>query len=130
MQNQEQKIEAATKALNTYVEASKADDWTDELEMAQYEALSAAARAGWDWEDDAVLVKFCLKATQDECADATRKHFLRWAKEQQQPVLGDDIVARAQQLAADVAAQDGLDAEQAAAFEQCMMDNLAQEGLL
>ena len=44
--------------------------------------------------------------------------------------LGDDVVARAQQSAAAVAAQDGLDAEEAAAFEQCMMDNLAQEGLL
>ena len=130
MQNQEQKIEAATKALNTYVEASKADDWTEELEMAQDCALSAMRDAGYDWEGDEELMRYCLKATQEECADATREHFLRWAKEQQQPVLGDDPVARAQQLAADVAAQDGLDAEQAAAFEQCMMDNLAQEGLL
>ena len=36
--------------------------------------------------------------------------------------------AQAQQLAADVAAQDGLDDEQAAAFEQCLMDLLEQEG--
>ena len=45
-------------------------------------------------------------------------------------LLGDDAVARAQQLAADVAAQDGLDAEEAGAMEQCMMDMLEQEGLL
>ena len=42
----------------------------------------------------------------------------------------DDAVARAQQVAADVAAQDGLDVEEAGAMEQCMMDMLEQEGLL
>ena len=80
MQNQEQKIEAATKALNDYVEASKADDWTEELEMAQDCALSAMRDAGYDWEGDEELMRYCLKATDNEAAEATLLHFTRWVE--------------------------------------------------
>ena len=83
MKNQQQKIEAATKALNTYVEASKADDWTEELETAQGCALSAMRDAGYDWEADEQLMHYCLKATDEECAEATLLHFKRWVEEQQ-----------------------------------------------
>tara|TARA_R100000655_G_scaffold14716_6_gene33120 strand:+ start:2308 stop:2934 length:627 start_codon:yes stop_codon:yes gene_type:complete len=103
MKNQQQKIEAALTALNSYVEASK----QDALEDVQDHALSAIRDAGYDWEADEQLMHYCLKATDEECAEATLLHFKRWVEEQQ-PVLGDDPVARAQQLAADVAAQDGL----------------------
>jgi len=150
------KIDAAYKSLKHSIEVAKVEgDWTPEVESAQMIALSDIEDAGYDWEADEDLMRYCLKATDVEAAEATLLHFTRWVEAQQladdddeepdldhycerkvilaeraQRPVSDDTAARAQQVAADVAAQDGLDAEESAAMEQCMMDMLEQEGEL
>jgi len=75
-------IAEAAEALRRNVQVTEAagDDWTDEVENAQDAGLCAAARAGYDWEDDAELVRYCLKATQLECATETLRRFQMWAQ--------------------------------------------------
>lgn len=42
-------------------------------------ALEAASAAGWNWEEDYDLVRYCLKATTKECCEATIRAFDKWA---------------------------------------------------
>ena len=115
-------IAEATEALrrNVQVTTDAGDDWTDAVEQAQCEALSAAARAGYDWEDDAELVRYCLKATQLECAAETLRRFRLWAQQSHQ--VGD-IVA----VTVDVIAQESLTSAEAMDLEACMEDLIRQE---
>lgn len=84
MQTQQQKIDAAFKSLKHSIEVSKVEgDWTPEVESAQMVALSDIQDAGFDWEADEELMRFCQRATDVEAAEATLLHFTRWVETQQ-----------------------------------------------
>ncbi len=81
---QKQKIDWAYQSLRYNIEVAKAGgDWTLEQEGAQMIALSAIADAGFDYEADEDLMRYCLKATDVEAAEATLLHFTRWVETQQ-----------------------------------------------
>ena len=58
---------------------SESEEDTAEYIDAQTQMLNLAEKAGWNWEDDEALVRYCLKATSIECHEATVEAFEKWA---------------------------------------------------
>lgn len=76
----------AMNALSRYIEATREresevrtqEEFDYEAERAADYAICAMRAAGFDWETDKDLVRYCLKATAEECALATRDAFDRY----------------------------------------------------
>lgn len=73
------KIAKAIESLNIYVDVMNSDDCDVHEEYAQDVALADAQNGtGYDAESDEDLMRYCIRATQQECAVATRLSFLRF----------------------------------------------------
>lgn len=85
-----ERIQSALEALELAAKLTEADgDDYEAIERAQYDSLDAAALAGYNWQEDEDLVRYCLKATAAECAAETLRCFRIWAG---RDGLRDDIV--------------------------------------
>ena len=117
-------VQLGIQALELTVKLTEAagDDWTDEVEQATYDGLCAAARAGYDWEDDADLVRYCLKATALECATETLRSFRLWAERRSER---DDIITAHE----DLACQEVMTSAEIMDLTDTMEDLFRQEGI-
>lgn len=77
-QHWEALVTKAHAALHAYVKSTEAEEWSAEAEAAQDEAITAMRAAGYEVEEDEELMRYCLKATDEECAEATSAHFWKW----------------------------------------------------